>query len=310
MPMGSLIWLPSFDKAMMEGEMTKMNQRPSASYPPLHLGVRAHDFGVLPLEELLARVKHYGFTHVQLAVRKSFPDSVPNMTGLSPGTAHYLGNAFRQAGIHITVLGCYVNIIAPDPVQRAEALDSFAAHLRLARDFGASLVGTETGSVGAGYTKDNFTVEAYQAVVRAVRIMVAEAERFGATVGIEAGQNHPLHSAPLARKLLEAIPSNNLQIILDCANLMSPDNSTRQAEVVAEALNLLGNRIAVVHLKDYKLDNGKIVIVPPGQGELDFKPILRYMKYERPHIHGILESTPESHMADSIAYLKQLYEEV
>lgn len=290
--------------------MTKMNQSPSASYPPLHLGVRAHDFGVLPLEELLARVKHYGFTHVQLAVRKSFPDSVPKAAALSPGTAQYFGNAFRQAGIHITVLGCYVNIIAPDPVQRAEALDSFAAHLRLARDFGASLVGTETGSVGAGYTKDNFTVEAYQAVVRAVRTMVAEAERFGATVGIEAGQNHPLHSAPLARKLLEAIPSNNLQIILDCANLMSPDNSARQAEVVAEALKLLGNRIAVVHLKDYKLDNGKIVIVPPGQGELDFKPILRYMKYERPHIHGILESTPESHMADSIAYLKQLYEEV
>lgn len=290
--------------------MIKMNKRSSASYPPLHLGVRAHDFGVLPLNELLARVKHYGFTHVQLAVRKSFPDSVPKPAVLSPGTASYYGNAFRQAGIHISVLGCYVNIIAPDPVKRAEALDSFATHLRLARDFGASLVGTETGSVGAGYTKDNFTVEAYQAVVRAVRTMVAEAERFGTTVGIEAGQNHPLHSAPLARKLLEDVPSSNLQIILDCANLMSPDNCARQAKVVSEALELLGNRIAVVHLKDYKLEHGKIVIVPVGQGELDFKPILRYMKYERPHLHGILESTPECDMAGSIAYLKQLYEEV
>lgn len=287
-----------------------MNPHPSTAYPSLHLGVRAHDFGVLPLEELLYRLKHYGFTHVQLAVRKSFPDSVASAAVLSPGSASYFGNAFRQAGIHITVLGCYVNIIAPDPVQRAEALDSFATHLRLARDFGASLVGTETGSVGAGYTKDNFTVEAYQTVVRSVRTMVEEAERFGATVGIEAGQNHPLHSAPLAHKLLEDVSSNNLQIILDCANLMSPDNHGRQAEVVAEALKLLGNRIAVVHLKDYKLDHGKIVIVPPGMGELDFRPILRYMKYERPHIHGILESTPESCMADSIAYLKQLYDEV
>lgn len=283
----------------------------TSSIPPqLNLGVRAHDFGVLPLDELLAKVNYYGFTNAQLAVGKSFPDSVPKASALSPGSAAYYGGTFRRAGIHIAVLGCYVNIIAPDPVKREEALNSFATHLRLARDFGASLVGTETGSVGAGYTPDNFTEEAYQAVVDSVRRMVAEAERFGVTVGIEAGQNHPLHSAPLVYRLLEDIPSGNLQIILDCANLMSPDNCSRQAEIVAEALQLLGDRIAVVHLKDFILEDGKIVIVPPGQGKLDFRPILRYMKYQRPHIHGILESTPESGMMDSIAYLTRIYEEV
>ncbi|MFD3261244.1 sugar phosphate isomerase/epimerase family protein [Paenibacillus lentus] len=277
---------------------------------PLHLGVRAHDFGQIPLADLTRKLQQYEFSHIQFAIKKSFPQSASSLSALSPGTATYYGNAFRRAGIQIAVLGCYVNIVAPDPQTEAQALADFKTHLRLARDFGASLVGTETGSVGQGYTTDNFTEEAFQRVIAAVSKMVAEAERFGVTVGIEAGLNHPLHTAPLARRLLDAIPSNNLQIILDCANLMSPDNYLRQDEVVDEAFELLGNRIAVIHLKDFIVQDGKIQMVPVGQGWLKFEPILRYMKYERPHIQGIMESTTEPHLAESVAFLKQVYENV
>ncbi|WP_019640501.1 sugar phosphate isomerase/epimerase family protein [Paenibacillus fonticola] len=277
---------------------------------PLHLGVRAHDFGQIPLTDLIQKLQQYEFSHIQFAIKKSFPESAPSFSALSPGTAAYYGNAFRRAGIQIAVLGCYVNIVAPNPEEEAQALADFKTNLRLARDFGACLVGTETGSVGKGYTTDNFTEEAFQRVIAAVREMVAEAERFGVTVGIEAGLNHPLHSAPLARRLLDAIPSNNLQIILDCANLMSPDNYMRQDEVVAEALELLGNRIAVIHLKDFVVQDGRIEMVPIGQGLLKFEPILRYMKYERPHIQGLMESTTEPHLAESVEFLKRLYDEV
>ncbi|MBW4081909.1 sugar phosphate isomerase/epimerase [Paenibacillus sp. S150] len=276
---------------------------------PLHLGIRAHDFGRLPLPELLERLNRYRFPHVQLAVHKSFPESVPAMTGLSPGTAAYFGEAFRQAGIRIAVLGCYVNIVDSDPAKRALALNAFCTHLRLARDFGASLVGTETGSVGNGYTPDNFTEEAFQQVVTSVRAMVAEAERFGVTVGIEAGLNHPLHTAQLAHRLLGLVPSNNLQIILDCANLMTVDNYRRQDAVIAEALELLGDRIAVLHLKDFTVRDGQIEIVPAGRGLLHFAPLLHYMKYKRPHIQGILESTPEEDVLESADFLRRLYDE-
>ncbi|MFC7681404.1 sugar phosphate isomerase/epimerase family protein [Paenibacillus sp. GCM10028914] len=277
---------------------------------PLNLGVRAHDFEKMPLDRLIRKIKQYSFSNIQFAIKKSFPESAPSLSALSPGTASYYGGAFSRAGIKLAVLGCYVNIVATDPSVRARALDDFITHLRLARDFGASLVGTETGSVGNGYTTDNFTEEAFQEVVNSVRLMVDEAERFGVTIGIEAGQNHPLHSAPLTRRLLDEVPSNNLQVILDCANLMSPDNYETQDAIVTEALDLLGDRIAVIHLKDFKIEQGRIHIVPVGQGMLNFSPILHYMKYKRPHIHGILESTPESDMETSIAFLQRIYSEI
>ncbi|GGH18952.1 sugar phosphate isomerase/epimerase family protein [Paenibacillus segetis] len=274
---------------------------------PLHLGIRAHDFGIRPIHELIKMIQRYKFSHIQFAVQKSFPESVPSLSMLSPGTARYFGNEFRQAGIQIAVLGCYVNIVAPDPSKRTQAIADFVTHLRLARDFGASLVGTETGSLGQGYTEDNFTEEAFQEVVTSVKAMVAEAERFGVTVGIEAGQNHPLYSAPLTRRLLDVIPSQNLQIILDCANLISPTNYTQQEDIINEAIELLGNRIAVIHLKDFKVTDERVHFVPIGQGCLKFAPILRYMKYQRPHIQGIIESTTEEHLEASIAYLQRIY---
>ncbi|MNJ60843.1 hypothetical protein D3C77_566020 [compost metagenome] len=91
---------------------------------------------------------------------------------------------------------------------------------------------------------------------------------------------------------------------------MSPDNYKRQDEVVAEAFELLGNRIAVIHLKDFIVQDGKIQMVPVGKGWLKFEPILRYMKYERPHIQGIMESTTEPDLAESVEFLQRLYEDV
>lgn len=277
---------------------------------PFNLGIRAHDFGQIPLNELIGKLQHYKLSNIQFAVRKSFPENVPSLSALSPGTASYFGNAFRQAGIQIAVLGCYVNIVDSDPTKRAQALSDFGTHLRLARDFGASLVGTETGSKGQGYTLDNFTEEAFKDVITSVKVMVAEAERFGVTIGIEAGKNHPLHTVSLTRRLLDAIPSNNLQVILDCANLMSPANYLQQEDIITEAFELLGNRIAVIHLKDFKMIDGQIKFVPVGQGCLHFEPILRYMKYQRPHLQGLLESTTEEHLEASIAYLESIYDSV
>ncbi|AIQ42662.1 sugar phosphate isomerase/epimerase [Paenibacillus sp. FSL R7-0297] len=277
---------------------------------PFHLGVRAHDFNPCPLPQLIQKLEEYSFSSVQFALHKSFPESAPRLSALSPGTAAYYGEAFRQAGIRIAVLGCYVNIIDPDPERRAQALNDFHAHLRLARDFGASLVGTETGSVGNGYTPDNFTEEAFEQVVASVKAMVAEAERFGVTVGIEAGINHPLHTAQLTRRLLDEVASNNLQVIFDAANLITPDNYLQQESIVAEALELLGDRIAVLHLKDFTLRDGRIEIVPAGEGQLNFAPLLHYMKYKRPHIQGLLESTPEEHMCGSAELLRRMYNEI
>lgn len=287
-----------------------MQNRTSATPPPLQLGVRAHDLISTGLSDLIHKIQHFKLNHIQLAPSKSFPQDVPNHLSLNHEFADRCRNALEEAGIQIEVLGCYVNMVHPDQTKQRAALDAFKLHLRLAPHLGAALVGSETGSLGQGYCEENFTEEAFASVIAATKELVSEAERHRVTVGIEAGINHPLYNAQLAHQLVQVINSDHLKIILDCANLMTPRNYEQQDQIIEEALQLLEPHITVIHLKDFIVKDGKIVFVPVGKGILHFDPILKFMKYKKPHLRGLIESTPESELAGSINFLHQRYEEI
>lgn len=172
------------------------------------------------------------------------------------------------------------------------------------------MVATETGSVGRGFTKANFTEEVHLQVVHSVGKMIKDAEKFGVTVALEAGINHPIYTAELAKRMVDTVDSPNLKIILDCANLMFPENNHRQVEVIDEALHLLGDHVIAMHIKDYIIEDRKVRIVPVGTGEMSYEKIMAFAKYKKPHMFVSLEATREPELKDSIALLKEVYDRV
>ncbi|MDU5334890.1 sugar phosphate isomerase/epimerase [Enterococcus sp.] len=277
---------------------------------PLNLGIRAHDIHAHSREELGEKLLANGFSHIQLAVQKSFPDAVPSLDSISSGTGHFFGDYFARLGIKVSVLGCYVNLASPDSMIRNQAIDHFKRHIAVASSFQAAVVGTETGSVGNGYTTKNYTKEAYQTARQSIAELVACAEKLGVIVGIEAGINHPLYTADLAKQLVQEIQSPNLRIIMDCANLMSVENHQQQKEVIHQALTNLRDDICSMHLKDFVVENGQIKIVPVGTGWMDYTQILKFLKYDKPLMFASLEATAEEHLPNALSYLKELYDRV
>lgn len=276
-----------------------------------NLGIRAHDLEAENLQELAGNVAQRGFSAIQLALAKSITEFTTSTGSLSPGYGHYVKSLFQQHDVRIAVLGCYINMIHPDLAERQRQLDRFKEHIRFARDFGCSIVGTETGSVipSLGYSEDNFTDEAYTEVVKSVQELVEEAEKFGVIVGIEGGINHPIHTPMRMKRLLEDVPSPNLQVIYDPANFMSLENVHDQHRVIDEAFELFGDRIVIVHAKDFIVDNGEIVMVPVGTGQLDYKYLAERLKKEKPFLNILLENTRDPHIADSIRYIHDRYEQ-
>lgn len=276
--------------------------------PRLQLGVRAHDLKCNNISELIHKLSGFSLNHIQFVAAKSFPHEVPSPVALNTDLALRYGEAFQQAGLQIEVLGCYVNIVHPDKNKQKEAIDAFRSHIQLCSTLGAKMVGTETGSLGKGYCEENFTAEAFAAVVEAVKQMLEEAEKHNVIVGIEPGVNHPLYTAELAHELVQKLNSEHLKIILDCANLITPSNYIEQASLFEKAIALLDPAIAVVHLKDFIIKDGKVIFVPVGEGLLNFDPVLKYMKYKKPNLVGLIESTPEASLADSIKFLQARYD--
>lgn len=275
---------------------------------PLNLGVRAHDIQAASREELGEKLAYYQFSHIQFAVKKSFPAYAPTLRSVSSGTASFIGDYLQNLGIKISILGCYVNLASPDEAIRQQAIADFKHHIYLAKDYHAAVVGTETGSVGHGYTTANFTEEAYIAARSSIMEMVAYAEHLGVTVGIEAGINHPLYTSDLAKRLISEVQSPNLKIIMDCANLISTDNYQEQERVVYRALNDLHDDICSMHLKDFIIENQQVRIVPVGTGWMKYDQILQFLKKDKPLMFASLEATTEPDIPHAIDVLQKGYD--
>jgi L-ribulose-5-phosphate 3-epimerase len=276
----------------------------------LHLGIRAHDIAKNDLEALVEEVKLKGFSAVQLAPSKSFKDLSSEQGALTSGLAHHIGTAFRNQNIQIAVLGCYINMIHPDQTERRKALNRFKETLRYARDFGCSIVGTETGSMLAqmGYTTENFRERAFQNVVESVRELVSEAEKFGVIVGIEGGINHPIYAPQVMKRLIDEIHSNHLQVIFDPANYITLENCKHHQEMVQEAFDLFGERIIILHAKDFVVEGDLIKMTAVGKGLMDYEFLLKYFKSKKPFIPVLIENTQEPFIDESADYLRQIYQ--
>jgi L-ribulose-5-phosphate 3-epimerase len=287
-------------------------QTSTSEIVPLRLGARAHDFGKLPADELAGKIAARGLTSVQLALGKAIAgvDLAPGF--LSPGLAHHIGQAFNRHGVQIAVLGCYINPIHPDHAARRTLLSLFKEHLRYARDFGCGLVALETGSVNADYSPhpDNHSDDAFRQLLESIGELVAEAEKFGVLVGIEGVTWHVVSTPARMKTLLDKIGSNNLQVVFDPVNLLSLENCGDPDRVIKESFELFGDRIAIIHAKDFVVKNGEFKTVPAGKGSLDYRYLLKTLKAKKPCINVLLEEAGEDVVDDCVRHLRSIYDAV
>jgi L-ribulose-5-phosphate 3-epimerase len=278
----------------------------------LHAGVRAHDFGKLPIEELGRRVREKGFTAIQLALAKSLPGIGTAPGFLSPGFANHVRDALARHGVTIAVLGCYINPIHPDPEIRRRELARFTEHLRFARDFGCSVVATETGSRApdCSYHPETETEEALEEFIGVIRGLVSTAERFGVTVGIEgvAGQ-HTISTQERMVRVLEAIDSPNLGVVYDPVNFLPVERTVElQEDSIEGAFERFGDRIVTVHAKDFTVVDGrKKGDLPAGTGLLNWNLLFRLLKKRKPMMHVLLENTTPETMDRTLRFVREAY---
>lgn len=275
----------------------------------MNIGIRMHDAAPGTLRERAGFIREQGFSCVHLALSKTIDPKLMEPAAATPGLAaqvrHDLGD------IDLAVLGCYLNLTHPDEAAYRDILKRYSAHLQLARWMNAGCVGTETGNPNAGYTYDparSHTPEALEMFIRRVTPVVECAEHFGVTLAIEPVYTHIVHDGKAARKVLDAVASDNLKIILDPVNLLHTDNIDRRDDVICEAIDLLGDDVVIIHMKDYQRTENGLQSMACGLGEMDYTDILRFAKYRKPFIQMTLEDTKPDNAEAARLYLEQLAE--
>ena len=262
----------------------------------MQLGIRLHDIKKAPLEERLAIAHEQGFACGHLALAKVISEYPVDDGALTPGYAMYLKKIFAENQLDVAVLGCYLNLANPNPASLAKNTHRYLAHIRFASLLGAGVVG-------------NHSEEALKIFINNLCPVVSYAEKMGVIVAIEPVYKHIVCNPKRARKVLDAIGSPNLQIIFDPVNLLDICNYKDRDAIIAEAIDVLGEDIAMVHIKDFKMENNSLVSVAAGTGEMNYDRIIRFMKERKPHIHATLENTVPENAVASRKYIQRLWEE-
>lgn len=277
----------------------------------MQLGIRLHDIEEGSLEHRLEVAKKQGFACGHLALAKMIEDFSVADSALTPGFAMYLKKLFARYDMDVAVLGCYLNLADPDKDRLKEIQNRYLANIRFASLLGCGVVGTETGAPNAEYRFEEacHSEEAFDIFVKNFTPVVRYAEKMGVIVAIEPVCRHIVYSPKKARQLLDAIDSPNLQIILDPVNLLDVWNYKEQKEVVEEAIALLGKDVAVVHIKDFYVEDGKMTETAAGLGEMDYTALMKFIKKEKPYIHATLENTSPENAAAARMYIQKLWEQ-
>jgi len=275
----------------------------------LQIGLRAHDYGknVTP-QELAENLYKFKPDSIQLALSKAL-SGAPQCGNFNPGYARKVRQILEKKQISIAVLGCYINPVHPDKDIRESQLRLFEDHLRFARDFGCSLVGTETGSKNAdcSFHPDTEKPETFDLLCSSLERLLNTAEKSASCVAIEAvAHQHTVSSIEKMQKVLSRLSSPALKVIYDPVNLIPVDGlAETQQRFFARSFDAFGCDIAAVHAKDFRMEgNKKNGALSAGTGDLDYDALLKIIMEKKPGIDILLEDTSPATGAQSMEFIR------
>ncbi|ERT67891.1 MAG: sugar phosphate isomerase/epimerase family protein [Cetobacterium somerae] len=278
----------------------------------IKIGIRAHDMGkysLIDFPKLLNTIKTLDGQCIQLALGKSFIDFNISKENLNSELSQYLKNNLENKDINLSVLGCYINMGNPDDNIRHQEIEKFKYHLDFSKNFPGCIVGTETGCLTTDYTYTplNDTQEAFDIFLDTLKKIVKHAEKTQTLVAIE-GVSKDIISTPEKMNLaLKTIVSNHLKVIFDPVNFLNITNFHNQKEIIEKSFELFADKIAIIHLKDFKVENNIFKIVPIGQGNFDIDTLMKCIKKYNLKIDILLENSNIESAKKCIHFVKNSY---
>jgi len=259
----------------------------------MRLGIFAKTFSAIGAEPSLQAVADAGYAGAQFNLACLGLPSMPD--AIEPGVAEAIGAAARQTGVAIEAVSGTYNMIHPDVSVRDKGMARLEVLCAAAPAMGTRLVTLCTGTRDAedqwrGHP-DNATPEAWRDLCAEMAKALAIAERYGVDLGIEPELANVVSSARDARKLIDAMASPRLKVVLDPANLFEVAEPAERRRLVDEAVDLLGENIAMAHAKDRDPQGG---FTAAGSGVIDFPHFVKRLRgagFEGPLVtHGLTEA--------------------
>ncbi len=280
----------------------------------MKLCIRAHDLGGKGTENILSDLDKLGIDGVQMVCYKAYDDIAYLPGAITQSKAEAIGQAFRNAGKDIPLVGAYFNPVHSDLAKRQRCMEVFRDYLRYTNALGCGVVGSETGSFSNDpwvYHPRNRTEEGLQMVVSAFSELCDFAMDHDAIVAMEGAAGHVCWNVEALERAQKIMNRANTRVIFDLYNYLDESNQGDYMRILEQGLDTFGDRILLFHIKDCVFENGKAPKqVPYGTGEMDREAILRKIKAHDPNAVLTLEGTVGTDIPLAVKTIKEIWERV
>ena len=272
----------------------------------MKIGIRAHDIGKYNNQDFVNALKEKQIKTIQLVLNKSISNY---QSPITPEKALILAQPLITSGIDVAMLGAYFNPVHSNEQIRKEAIQNFKDHLMAAELFKTEYVGSETGSYNDDkwtYHPQNETEEAYQRTLSVFQDLVKVAEKVQKKVAIEGAYHHVISTPQRLKRLVDDLNSDHVSIIVDLFNYLNINNHTEYKAIFDECINLFQDRIVIFHLKNYIVEEGKLVQVSLEKGRFDYFYLLSTRKKRGQQAALILEGIRGEEITTSIDFINNI----
>lgn len=268
----------------------------------MRTGICTTDLKTMPAEKLFEKLSNLGTTVTQFSFSSVeemgyVPDGnieIPSF--IEPGVLQLIKSQSEKYNVEITAVNGTFNMGHPERAIRNEGLYRFDSLLKSVNMLGCRMVslcsGTRnTESLWAPH-EDNGTEEAWDDMFMTVAAAVKLAEKHGIVLAVETEASNIVDTPENARRLMDAIGSPNLKMIMDCANLFHRGEAHKPnvRRIMRHAFELFGRDVVIAHGKDIK-DSDSIEFCGTGEGIVDYPYFMELLQdYEYTgdmFLHGI-----------------------
>jgi len=181
----------------------------------------------------------------------------------------------RGEGFQCDALGAYVNCLEPSVVLMNTRREDFERALQYAAELGSRRLVAWTGSYNANLMASdprNFARDSESKILRFLDPYLPRLTKARLELALETYVTLACPDAPSLRRLLDRLPES-VGAVLDPPNLTPPARYAERDAVLGEITKALESRVAIVHLKDFRLaKDGKSYDLPgPMMGEMNYR---------------------------------------
>ncbi len=267
-------------------------------------GIFAKTFLRPTLEENLDAVVSYGLHHVQFnmscAGLPTLPDSIES------SLIERIHKETNARNITISAMSGTYNMIHPDLNVRKADLQRLHVLAAACKGMGTSIITLCTGTRDTTdmwrWHPDNSSESAWTDLCTTMEGALQIAEDENVILAFEPEQVNVVYSASRAHLLLNTMRSSHLKVVIDPANLFTPNSAHNLSDILDEAFALLGPDIVIAHAKD-RLPDG--TVTPAGTGILDYDQYLRLLHFVNFEGPLILHSLDEAQVPAAVRFLSK-----